>query len=108
MDEYDAGNPEHVKERREQAGRLERERDAYWKGMMDSYTGRFVLHDILRMTHCFKSSADFDNPNVTYFLEGERNIGQKMIEVLERVEPGAVHFLAREEKERKELKDGND
>ena len=76
---FDAGNEEHV----EQALRNERQRNRYdneaWNKVLGTVEGRYIVNAIIEMAHSFEISFNADNPRLTDFREGERNIGNKLI-----------------------------
>ena len=78
-EKYNAGDEEHVKT----AKRNQRSKKQYdemcWDMVLNSPEGRYVINSILEMARPFAASFSLDNPRLTDFREGERNIGNKLI-----------------------------
>ncbi len=51
--------------------------DEDWKWLMQSKRGRRIMWRLLKLTHVFASS--FTGNSETFFREGERNIGLKLM-----------------------------
>lgn len=66
----------------------ERRRD-FQRVFLSDATGKRVLHTILAWTHLYQSSVVDGDAFATHVLEGERNIGLKLLSMLI-VEPAAV------------------
>ncbi len=80
LDVYDAGDPADVEEMSQAAKRQTEYDRKMWDVVLDSRAGRYVLYDILsNMARPFETSARVDNVNLTFFREGERNIGQQIV-----------------------------
>lgn len=75
--EYNAANPEHVaKAKREQESERERELNDV-RHVMSSKEGRRFFDRYQRLCHVHETS--FTGNNTTFFNEGERNIGVRML-----------------------------
>ena len=77
---YDAGSEQDVAEGKR--GRRYRRRVdiAMWDAVLDTVAGRYVINCILEeMSRPFAGSFDAQNPRLTDFREGERNVGNKLI-----------------------------
>ena len=77
---YDAGDEDQVKEKRKKFKRKQKNDIAYWDDVVNTYAGRYVINCILEeMAKPFNMSFNPDNPRVTDFREGERNVGNQII-----------------------------
>ena len=76
LEAYDAGNEESVKEMEDAIRQMEAFDAKMWNAVLGTYEGRYVLNDILtHMARPFEISANVENVNLTFFREGERNVG---------------------------------
>jgi len=70
-----------------QTGLAECRRD-FRRVFLGDETGKRVLHTILAWSHLYRSSVVDGDPHATHVLEGERNIGLKLLAMLV-VEPAS-------------------
>lgn len=93
---YDANDPEQVNLRRRKAGRKAKEQRDFLADVMVRKEGREWVWSLLTVTHVFVSSAQPNDPYTTYFREGERNIGLRILSDVMRAAP-EMYVLMQEE-----------
>lgn len=92
---FDAGNPEHVRERARKAKRQERDRDAFLTAMMEQQHGRSWMFDLLGF--CGVSRSSFaSNALEMARREGQRNVGLYLLEQVTRVAPESYVEMLKE------------
>lgn len=76
---FDASDPEQVKQKKVDAGRRKQLDENVVKLIMGSVEGRSWMFRKLEACHIFGSSFDPNNPHITSFNEGERNVGARLL-----------------------------
>lgn len=91
---YDVGNPAEVKERKTKT-ELSREREIEeLRQLLETYGGRSYIWRLLDMCGVYKTS--FTGNSTTFFNEGRRDIGLRILEELFEASPN-VYTLMRSE-----------
>ena len=96
---YNAGDEEQVKERKLQ-GRFNRKRKlAVVKELMGTADGRTFVHEFLGLCHLYVAVAGPDT-HMTYFKDGERNVGLRLVNDLLEASPELYLKMLQEAQER--------
>ena len=92
---YDATNPEHIERRRQEvAENLAKQQEGLRK-ILDTYHGRAYIWRQLAECGVFKTSFTGDAEH-TFFNEGRRDIGIKMLEEVLTISPKAFTLMQSE------------
>lgn len=83
---YDTSDPQQVNDERKRVGRRERRKNEALVRLMSSEDGRLLMYDWLEACHIHGNCIGPD-PHGTYFLLGERNIGNLILGQIQRVCP---------------------
>jgi hypothetical protein len=75
---FDAGDPQHVRERMSVAKRREAAKRSVIREVMAKNIGRDWIYEMLSLCHVYSSSFDGNALRMAY-LEGERNVGLRMM-----------------------------
>lgn len=67
-----------------------------WRWLLDDEKGRRIAWALLEETHVFRTSMTGNSQ--TFFLEGERNIGLKVLDRIMTTAPDAFALMQREAK----------
>ena len=95
---YDAGEPRHVGKRKRRAQLREDERLAFVTAAMGTPQGRAYFWHLLERAHVFSTSWSPDASR-TAFLEGERNMGLKVLADIQTAAPDQYLTMTKEAKE---------
>lgn len=76
---FNAGDPEQVHLRKRQAGRKKKEQSDFITNVMSDEVGRAWVWSLLSVSHIFSTSVVAGDPYATHVLEGERNIGLRIL-----------------------------
>ncbi len=94
---YDTSDPEHVAKARRNAARIAKEDEVFFKErVMGTREGRGWLWRRLVLCHIYDSCIGAD-PYGTYFLLGERNVGNALIQEAQRY-PAEYQMMVQEQK----------
>lgn len=93
---YDPSDPDQVNLRRRKAGREAKEKTDFLAEVMARKEGRKWIWSLLSAAHVFSSSVEPNDPHMTYFREGERNGGLRILADVMRAAPD-MYVLMQEE-----------
>lgn len=77
--DFDASDPKAVELQKIAAGRRKQLDQNVVKSLMNTVEGRSWVWRLLESCHIYHSSLDINNPQVTAFNEGERNVGLRVM-----------------------------
>ncbi|MBX3502803.1 MAG: hypothetical protein KF889_25440 [Alphaproteobacteria bacterium] len=86
----DVADQKQVQDRARSAKDRQKELDAAIMAFMSHKQGRAWVWDMLGACGLYRTSARSGDPHMTYFHEGERNVGLRLLAQLQRVCPD--HF----------------
>lgn len=84
---FDPGDHKQVQDRTRQSKDRQREADAAIKAFMSHRDGRAWVWDLLSACGLYRMSARAGDAHMTYFHEGERNVGLRLLVQLQRACP---------------------
>ena len=93
---FDPGDHKQVQDRARQAKERLRESDAAIKTLMSSESGRTWMWDHLSACGLYRMSARSGDAHMTYFNEGERNVGLRLLAQLQRACPDLYFLMSKE------------
>ena len=93
---FDAGEQKPVQDRARKAKDRQRESDQTIKTFMSQKAGRAWVWDHLSACGLFRMSACAGDAHMTYFLEGERNVGLRLLAQLQRACPELYATMSQE------------
>lgn len=76
---YNAGDVDQVNLRKRQAGRKKKDQARFITTVMADEAGRAWIWSLLSVSHIFTTSVVAGDPYATHVLEGERNIGLRVL-----------------------------
>lgn len=93
---FDAGDPDHVRDRARKAKRRDRAHDAVLGALMERAEGRAWLWELLGFCGVFQSSFA---PNALEMArrEGQRNVGLRLLAEINRVAPDGYMQMLKEQ-----------
>ena len=92
---YDAGNPDHVRRSKDRSQRIQARADAGFKDLMATPQGRGWVWSLLEECGMFRTSFDPSNSR-TFFNEGMRNIGLRVMADVHRLTPDQYMVMVKE------------
>ncbi|MBV9834244.1 MAG: hypothetical protein JO055_07565 [Alphaproteobacteria bacterium] len=93
---FDPGDQKQVQDRARQAKDRQRESDQAIKAFMSHQAGRAWVWEQLSACGLFRLSARAGDAHMTYFYEGERNFGLRLLVQLQRACPELYATMAQE------------
>ena len=82
---YDASDPKAIARAKSAAGRRKKADEDVVKAIMKTANGRSWLFRILEACHIFQPSIVIGQPDATAFREGERNVGLRLLQIVQRM-----------------------
>lgn len=93
---FDPNDKKQVQDRDRQAKDRDRANDAAIKAFMSNQEGRAWMWDHLSACGLYRVSARAGDAHMTYFCEGERNVGLRLLAQLQRVCPELYATMTKE------------
>jgi hypothetical protein len=93
---FDPGDQKQVQDRARRAKERQRDADAAIKTLMSSEAGRIWIWDHLSDCGLYRMSARSGDAHMTYFNEGERNVGLRLLAQLQRACPDLYALMTKE------------
>lgn len=97
----DSSSASQVRKARSRAGLRDRQRRDRWQAILESPQGKACLWEILEWCGAFTQESNVDVMSRVVFREGKRNIGLRIINAIESVQPGAFARLIQQHHEEK-------
>lgn len=91
---FDAGNPEDVRDRKELSKRSEELRIRGLRVILANSDAQAWLWDLMEFTGLFKTS--FTGNSQTFYLEGQRNVGLKIMADISKHSPESLIAMMKE------------
>ncbi len=93
---FDAGDAQHVQDRTRKSRDRQRESDEAIKAFMSLQAGRAWVWEHLSACGLYRMSARAGDAHMTYFCEGERNVGLRLLAQLQRACPELYATMTKE------------
>lgn len=93
---FDPGDQKQVQDRARTAKDRQRASDATLKAFMSHEAGRAWIWDHLSACGLYRMSARAGDAHMTYFCEGERNVGLRLLAQLHRACPDLYTTMTKE------------
>ena len=93
---FDPNDQKQVQDRTRQAKDRQRESDEAIRAFMTLQSGRAWVWDHLSACGLYRTSARAGDAHMTYFNEGERNVGLRLLAQLQRVCPNHYATMTEE------------
>lgn len=97
-----ASDPQQVEQGKRTERMAQKDQDARWGRLLDSYDGRAVLWEVMGWSQPYRTTFVAD-PYRTAFNEGERNMSLRVLQRVSTLAPKAYQMMQQEATDRAEL-----